>query len=346
GFAGVVHAAGLLLDDGSRDLVLAAMEETARGNGAKNLLCSIISLRCQFDVQAGRIAVARARYHEMQEMMDLVGYPLDYPPLVAMGAAIRGWTANPPIDSADFIRGVAACERTGYGAGVEQWLRAWVANRIAAGEYTEAWTVARDIDIDTGAADGFLLADLIEIASRTGQPSRAQMLQNALATRGARMPTSTFAGLLCWADAFTGDDTDTAFRSAIHHFENANATLFTARAHLGLGEWLRRQRRRRQALTHLGTAAAIFADQGVAGWAARAERELAALGIAHQPTRSQYFDLTPQEATVARLAGEGATNGEIAERLYISPSTVDYHLRKVYRKFGVTSRRQLRTTLA
>jgi len=86
--------------------------------------------------------------------------------------------------------------------------------------------------------------------------------------------------------------------------------------------------------------------QGAIGWSERAGRELAPLGVvAPQGAPAAVADLTPQEWTVARFAAEGATNGDIAERLYLSPSTVDYHLRKVFRKLGVTSRRQLRTTL-
>ena len=346
GFAGVVGAAGLLLDDLSRDRIMAAVEKAARAGAGRYILCNIVTLRCNFDLQSGRLGTARARLAEIESLLNLIGYPIDYPPLVAARAAMRGWTSSPPIEKAELHRNVAECERIGYGAGIEQWRRAWVGNRIALGEYTEAAILAADLAVHTATADGFLLGDLIEIAARTGQITQAQKLRCVLETRGARLPTATYAGLLCWADAFIGDDSETAFRGAIHHFENADATLYTGRAHLALGEWLRRRRRRNQAQTHLRTAAQIFSKQGATGWAQRAGRELAPLGVvAPKGAPAPGADLTPQEWTVARFAAEGATNGDIAERLYLSPSTVDYHLRKVFRKLGVTSRRQLRTTL-
>jgi len=347
GFAGVVGAAGLLLDDLSRDRIMAAVETAARAGAGRYILCNVIGLRCNFDLQSGRLGAAQTRYDETDVLLNLIGYPTDHPPLVATRAAIRGWTSNPPIETAELRRNVAECARIGYGAGIDQWRRAWVGNRMASGEYTQAATLAADLAADPARADGFLLGDLIEIAARTGQITHAQKLRHVIETRGARLPTATYAGLLCWADAFLGDDNETAFRCAIHHFEKADATLYIARAHLALGEWLRRRRRRNQAQTHLRTAAEIFNMQGAIGWAERADRELAPLGVtAHQGAPYQVADLTPQEWTVARLAAEGGTNGDIAERLFLSPSTVDYHLRKIFRKLGVTSRRQLRATLS
>jgi len=107
------------------------------------------------------------------------------------------------------------------------------------------------------------------------------------------------------------------------------------------GEWLRRERRPRDAREHLQAAYGIFREIGAEGFAERARLELAATGrTAGQPASSQG-GLTPQEVQAATLAAAGFTNLEIASRLYISPKTVDYHLGKVFRKLGVSSRRQL-----
>ena len=118
--------------------------------------------------------------------------------------------------------------------------------------------------------------------------------------------------------------------------------LELARTHLLYGEWLRRERRRIDAREHLRTAFEAFTSMGAEAFARRAERELLATGEhARKRTIDTLGDLTPQEAQISRLAAQGHSNKEIAAQLYISPSTVEYHLHKVFRKFGVKSRTQL-----
>jgi DNA-binding CsgD family transcriptional regulator len=113
------------------------------------------------------------------------------------------------------------------------------------------------------------------------------------------------------------------------------------------GEWLRRQRRRRGAREQLRTACELFDALGMDAFADRARAELRAAGEHVAARRDGTPDtLTPQEARIAQLAAEGATNQEIASRLFVSASTVDYHLRKVFRKLGVTRRAQLSRALS
>ena len=119
-----------------------------------------------------------------------------------------------------------------------------------------------------------------------------------------------------------------------------------ARARLVYGEWLRRQRRRRDARDQLGTAYEIFDSIGAAAFADRARIELRASGGQAAERAVETPDtLTAQEALIARLAGDGASNPEIAAQLFISPATVAYHLRKVFTKLGVSSRSQLAPAL-
>ena len=119
-----------------------------------------------------------------------------------------------------------------------------------------------------------------------------------------------------------------------------------ARARLVYGEWLRRQRRQRDARDQLGRAYEIFDSAGAAGFADRARTELrAAGGHAREQAVETPDTLTAQEALIARLAGDGASNPQIAAQLFISPATVAYHLRKVFTKLGISSRSQLAPAL-
>ena len=133
---------------------------------------------------------------------------------------------------------------------------------------------------------------------------------------------------------------------AIDCLGRAGLRVDLGRAHMVYGEWLRRQRRRRDVRDQLGRAYQIFDSGGAAAFAGRARIELRATGgHARQPAAGTPDTVTAQEALIARLAGEGASNPEIAAQLFISPATVAYHLRKVFTKLGVTSRSQLAPAL-
>ncbi|MEG9514061.1 helix-turn-helix transcriptional regulator [Saccharopolyspora indica] len=142
--------------------------------------------------------------------------------------------------------------------------------------------------------------------------------------------------------AETGADADERFRAAIELHRSSGAAVELARTELLYAKRLRRRRKPRQARELLSEAYAIFEQFGANSWAEQAGAELRAAGVG-TPRRALApgEDLTPQQAEICRLVAEGATNREIAERLYISHRTVDHHLRNIFTKLGVRSRVQL-----
>jgi DNA-binding NarL/FixJ family response regulator len=129
--------------------------------------------------------------------------------------------------------------------------------------------------------------------------------------------------------------------------EQTSVATDLATTRLAYGEWLRRQNRRIDARNELRQAYEAFASMGAQRFAERARVELLATGErTRRRTEVTMGNLTPQESQIAKMASRGATNPEIAAQLFLSTSTVDYHLRKVYRKLGITSRRQLERALA
>ena len=142
----------------------------------------------------------------------------------------------------------------------------------------------------------------------------------------------------------SNEDAEGLFIEAIERLERANIVLHLARTRLSYGEWLRRMNRRLDARRQLNSAHEMFTRMGAQGFAERARRELLATG---EKVRKQQLssgdELTAQEAQIARLAADGLTNAEIGAQLFISTHTVEWHLRKVFVKLGITSRRQLRT---
>ena len=143
----------------------------------------------------------------------------------------------------------------------------------------------------------------------------------------------------------TGDAED-LFREALERLARTTVQVEFARAQLLFGEWLRRRGRRIDARAELRSAHEKLAAMGLDAFAERARHELMATG---ETVRKRTVDtasaLTAQEAHIARLAAEGMTNPEIGSALYVSPRTVEWHLRKIFTKLGVSTRRELRRSL-
>jgi DNA-binding CsgD family transcriptional regulator len=188
------------------------------------------------------------------------------------------------------------------------------------------------------------LTELIEASVRTGRPEHARKAFALVEETTSAAGTDWALGIEARMRALISEDDEAEehYEEAIERLRRTTIRVQLARTHLLYGEWLRRRRRRRDAREQLRTAHEFFKDFEMAGFAERARLELEATGeSAGRRSVDTVGELTPQENQVARLAAEGVTNREIATRLFISTSTVEYHLRKTFRKLDVTSRTQL-----
>jgi DNA-binding CsgD family transcriptional regulator len=189
-----------------------------------------------------------------------------------------------------------------------------------------------------------MLPNLVEAAVRAGDPGTARAALARLGERAGASGTPWALGVLARSRALLADDAEaeSLYRQAARHLAGTSLATERARTDLLYGEWLRRQKRRTEARSALRSAHDAFADMGAAAFAERARTELLATGQRARPrTAAADSSLTPQEARVAALAAQGATNAEIATRLFITTSTVEYHLNKIFRKLNITSRRHL-----
>jgi DNA-binding CsgD family transcriptional regulator len=186
------------------------------------------------------------------------------------------------------------------------------------------------------------IPDLIEAAARSGRLDETVDRFDRYADWVEHSPSAARLSVLARCRALTGEgDVREQFETALAPDATISPFL-QARAELLYGEWLRRERQRREARRHLRRAADLFRQVGAPPWEDRAEAELRATGEkARRRDPSTLDQLTPQELQIAGLVAAGMTNREIAAQLYLSPRTIDYHLRKVFTKLGVTSRIEL-----
>jgi DNA-binding CsgD family transcriptional regulator len=336
------HAALDLWDDESWEALAIRHVQLVRDAGALAMLPIALNTRIGAHLAGGEFAAARLLSDEVRTLCEASGIPRT-PYIDLTLAAFEGREADASALAQTAIREATA---TGEGIGltVTHWATSVLYNGL--GRYDDAFMAAelasehrQELRFATRA-----LVELIEAAARSGRHSVAAGALDRLSETTRASGTDLALGTEARSRAMLSDGAaaEDLYQEAIDRLRRTRVSTARARAHLIYGEWLRRERRRREAREQLRTAYQMLSAMGLGAFAQRAERELLATGERVRKRVIETRDeLTAQEAQIARLARDGLSNAEIGERLFLSPQTAGYHLRKVFGKLGITSRQQL-----
>lgn len=341
------HITNELMDERSYFTWMTRVESSARKQGALIALQVTLLSLAAHEIRMGRFSAAEGNYAEVLEVTAAIGGPVEF--YRVLNAELLAWRGDE--EGAASAAQIMIEVGTATGSAVTNaWAyRALATAALGAGRYADAFEAAEYVTSNQiVGAFSLTLPLLIEAGVRSGHRDGAEQALAELTVRAGASATPWALGLLARSEALLADDERAGplFEDAIRYLEQTSVATDLATTRLAYGEWLRRQNRRIDARNQLRQAHEAFASMGAQGFAERARVELLATGErARRRTEETKNNLTPQEVQIAKMAARGATNPEIAAQLFISTSTVDYHLRKVYRKLGITSRRQLERAL-
>ncbi|MGP3919782.1 AAA family ATPase [Nonomuraea sp. 10N515B] len=325
----------------------ARLVDLARETGALSVLPLALHMLVSNRALAGELAAADALLAEAVTIGEVTGsrFFAQYAALVLEPWRGRESATRQAIEA---LTREAALQGEGKVVTATQWASSVLYNGL--GRYEEAYAAAeRGSEHPQEFGGPFIrsLIELVEAAARSGRPARAaeaaQRLDEMAQASGTDWALGTSACVR--AQVSDGPAAETLYREAIERLSRTEVRVTLARSRLLYGEWLRRENRRVDAREQLGIAYEMFSQMGAEAFGERARRELQATGeTVRKRTAEERVTLTAQEAQIARLAGDGLTNPEIGAQLFISPHTVEWHLRKVFAKLGIVSRKQIRTS--
>lgn len=336
------HGAGLLWDDDAWRVLATRLLRSCEIRGAISILPVAAATRAGLHLLSGELLQAASLAETAADVTFMTGAgPVAY---AEVGLAVFRGRDDDALAAIRTATRDSMARGEGMALTYLQWATAVLHN--GACRYEQALESAREAGADSSIQRirNWALAELIEAAVRTGHRDLADEALRELCRTTGPCSSHWAAGVeaQCRALLADGPDAEELYRTALGRLECTRLCAAVARVHLLYGEWLRRERRHLEARDQLRQAHEMFVRFGMDGFAERARSELSAAGEPTRTRRSWLGDqLTPQERRIAMLAAEGCTNPEIASRLFISASTVDYHLRKVFRKLKVTTRTQL-----
>jgi len=330
----------------SHEALVAGQAQVARDTGALVQLRTAVMALTTVHVMRGEFSVAARMVDEERLIAEATGTPT----VTTNAALLAAWQGRPQ-EASELIQATvreATARGAGYVVDFANCAAAVLYNGL--GRYADArdavWPAWHRQPVAVGV---FAVPELAEAAARTGEVPLARAALEWLSERAQVAPTGWTLGIEARVRALLSDgaDADRCYAESIEYLARTSVRAQLARSHLLYGEWLRRENRRLDARTQLRTAYDMLSGIGAEAFAERARRELLAAGeTVRKRTVQTVTELTAQEAHIARLVVDGLTNAEIGARLFLSVRTVEWHLRKVYTKLGVGSRRELRWALA
>jgi ATP/maltotriose-dependent transcriptional regulator MalT len=343
--AGIV--ARYVWDDHSWQVLSDRHVALARSVGALSELPVALNSRAFMLLFAGELAAAASLIQQLQPAIEATGS--SRVPYSALGLAAFAGRQAEATSMIDAITEDVTLRGEGVGITIIEWASALLNNGI--GNYEKAVTAAQHATEYLGEmiTPPWPAVELIEAAARSGHSDMAEDAIRGLAEITTATGTDWALGIEARSRALLsdGDTAESWYREAIDRLGRTRIRADLARSHLLYGEWLRRERRRIDARVQLRIALDMLDTMGMDAFAARARRELEATGetVRRRTIAPRDEQLTAQEVQIARMARDGLSNPEIAARLFISPRTVQYHLRKVFTKLGIEARTQLHGVL-
>jgi ATP/maltotriose-dependent transcriptional regulator MalT len=320
--------------------------QLARVSGALTVLAVSVNVLGQAVALGGDFRSVAMLVAEADGVIEATGtHVAPYGALVLAGLQGREAEAARLIDGT-----IKEATAGGQGTAVQyaHWANSVLLNGL--GRYREALAAAREASDDTPElfVSAWAASEMIEGATRAGEMELAGAALERILAATAVADSDWALGIRARASALLsdGEDADGLYREAIERLRRTRLRPELARGHLLYGEWLRRENRRVDARVHLRAAHDLCVTIGMEAFAERARAELLATGeTVRKRTVETRDELTPQERQIAGLARDGLSNPEIGARLFLSPRTVEWHLRKVFAKLGIRSRRELANAL-
>nr|WP_296073877.1 LuxR family transcriptional regulator [uncultured Actinoplanes sp.] len=338
------HSAHDIWDDDGWHALSIRYAGLARDTGALSVLPIALSVRIGMLLHAGDFPAAAQLVEEIETITAATGNTLP-----AYGAlAVAAWQGREAEASKTTAAALGTVAARGEGTGLTLVQHSMSVLYNGLGRFDDALAAA-EVATAPPHETGFVnwaLAELVEAAVRTGDRPRAERALERLVRTTGPSGTAWSLGIEARCRALLADDPEELYREAIDRLGRSRGAVALARAHLLHGEWLRRQQRPGPARTALREAYERFVAIGAEAFTARAHTELLAAGErVSRRAAPKVVELTAQELTIARRAREGRSNPEIGAELFLSARTVEWHLRKVYTKLGITRRRELRSAL-
>jgi len=336
------HVGAMLWDDDTIYVLASRAVRLAREAGALATLPAALNALASVLVLTGELGRAAELFAEEEAITRATGAP----PIPNARLVLAAWRGMQPgtLELVETMVEGATARGEGLTVSSAEISLAYLHNGL--GNYDRALVAAsRLVELDELAHSSVALPELVEAAVRADQPARAEAALDELVSRTDASGTEWALGLAARSRALTssGPAAEEHYREAIHRLGRCRMATHLARAHLVYGEWLRREGRRQDAREQLRTAHEMLSHMGAEAFAARADRELRATGENPRARTTQPTDaLTAHELQIARLVATGATSREVGAQLFLSPRTIEAHLRSIFRKLGITSRRQLR----